>query len=82
MADVFRWISISNCLTQKRASLALHGSDRVGLASVPGVRGDPGAPGVSLPDVFRVKAGDLGDGTVLQRGVKLVSVVVDQRLPL
>ena len=28
---------------------------------VPGVNGDLGVPGVSLPDVLRVKAADLGD---------------------
>jgi hypothetical protein len=35
-----------------------------------------------LPDVLRVEAGELGDTPDLQRVIKLVSIVVDQRFAL
>jgi hypothetical protein len=60
---------LSPCSPRPRKRGALHAS--------PFVPGVPGDLGVSLPDVFRIEAVELGDGARLQRSLYLIRIVVD-----
>jgi len=73
------WSSLQSAIYESRIKSYLRAHH--GLASVPGVPGDFGVPGVSLPDVLRIEAAELGYGASLQRGLYLVCIIVDQRFP-